>query len=109
MVSGLHHAWILVAEAEQAVIEKLDPERRAAVILALIGLALLGVLLVVLVMLGGRWARRGVKLRPDRSKPPQEKDKSASFRSAETLVDTYGQPGETQSSSRIAGETIVDD
>lgn len=58
---------ILVAEsAKDTVLEKLDPERRAAIVLALVGLALLGVLLVVITMLAGRWARHNRPLRSTR-------------------------------------------
>ncbi|MGI9457516.1 MAG: hypothetical protein ACR2NU_13210 [Aeoliella sp.] len=55
---------ILAEQANQTVLEKLDPDRRAAVILALIGLGILGAFLIVATMLAGRWARQG---RPYRS------------------------------------------
>ncbi len=65
MVKLLSTGGLLVAEASQdTVLEKLDPERRAAVVMALVGLGLLGVLLVVVTMLAGRWARQE---RPSRS------------------------------------------
>lgn len=39
-------------------IEQLDPPRRAMVLMALLGIVLVGVFLVAAVILGARWARR---------------------------------------------------
>lgn len=60
---------ILVAtdEASQTLLERLAPEQRAAVILALVGLCLLGVLLAVVTLLAGRWARLERPPRPTRA------------------------------------------
>ncbi len=64
------HRWALLAErSQQTVLEKLDPDHRAAVILTLIGLGLLCGLVIALTMLAGRWARQG---RPRRSSPVRD-------------------------------------
>jgi hypothetical protein len=55
---------ILAQEAVKPVLERIDPPRRAALIMALLGLTLVGLFLVVLAMVGGHWARRLARQRP---------------------------------------------
>jgi hypothetical protein len=50
--------------AQQPVLERLDPPRRAAVIMALLALVLTGLLLVAFIMLGAKWVRRLARHRP---------------------------------------------
>lgn len=51
--------FFLLAESSTPTgLERLDPPTRARVIMALLGLVLLGVTLVACVMIGGRWVRR---------------------------------------------------
>lgn len=42
----------------QQLLRQLDPPRRAMILMALLGLILLGITLVACVMIGARWARR---------------------------------------------------
>lgn len=51
-------------QAGDAVLERLDPPRRAAVVMALLGLTLIGLLLITVVMVGGHWVRRLARHRP---------------------------------------------
>lgn len=51
-------------QAGDAVLERLDPPRRAAVVMALLGLTLIGLFLVTFVMVGGHWVRRLARHRP---------------------------------------------
>jgi len=46
------------AKDGEAVFEQLDAPRRAAVVMALLGLTLVGLFLIAFVMLGGHWVRR---------------------------------------------------
>ena len=55
---------VLAQEAVKPVLERIDPPRRAALIMALLGLTLVGLFLVVLAMVGGHWARRLARQRP---------------------------------------------
>jgi hypothetical protein len=58
---------LLAAEdATEPVLERLDPPRRAAVVMALLALTLVGLFLVVLTMVGGHWVRRLARHRPKR-------------------------------------------
>lgn len=49
---------LAAAARAEPLIERLDPPRRAAVLMAILGLVLLGLALVACVMIGGRWMRR---------------------------------------------------
>ena len=66
MVMGLHifgmggAILLAIQQAGDAVIERLDPPRRAAVVMALLGLTLVGLFLIAFVMLGGRRIARRV-------------------------------------------------
>ena len=70
----------LVAHAETsreaiAPLEQLDPPSRAVVVMALLGILLLGMFLVAMILLGGRWARRGGEnLRQKSTVPPRRAD-----------------------------------
>jgi hypothetical protein len=70
MVIAPHIFWLrnvmLLAlhQPGDAVIEKLDPPVRAAVIMALLGLTLVGLFLITFIMVGGHWVRRLARHRP---------------------------------------------
>ena len=58
-------ATLLAAQqAGDAVIERLDPPRRAAVLMALLGLTLVGLFLITFIMVGAHWVRRLARHRP---------------------------------------------
>jgi hypothetical protein len=98
MVNQLMTHYVLLAQAtNETVLEKLEPDRRAAVILALVGLGLLGVLLVVVTMLAGRWARHDRASRGTRLGAPTEevttrepKMPTGDIRRGETMVSEQG-------------------
>lgn len=50
--------------------QKLSPPASAAVLMALLGIALLGMLLVVIILLGGNWVRKQGKHQRGPSVPP---------------------------------------
>jgi len=62
---------ILLAAGERAepLLMRLDPEQRAKVLMALVGLVLVGSLLIALVWLGGRHLRRIAGKRPRPASP----------------------------------------
>jgi hypothetical protein len=55
---------LAAAETTTPVLERLDPPRRAVVVMALLGLVLTGLVLVTCVMLGAHWVRRLARHRP---------------------------------------------
>jgi hypothetical protein len=59
------YSWnVLFAEQQLPPLERLDPPRRAAVIMALLALVLLGLVLVTCIMIGGHWVRRMARHKP---------------------------------------------
>jgi hypothetical protein len=66
-IFGLSGNILFAAQhAGDAVLERLDPPRRAAVVMALLGLTLIGMFLITFVMVGGHWVRRLARHRPGR-------------------------------------------
>ena len=64
-IVGATNTMLFAAEqAGDAVIERLDPPRRAAVVMALLGLTLVGLFLITFAMVGGHWVRRLARHRP---------------------------------------------
>src|SRR5262245_52014645 len=55
---------LCAAQPPQPVLERLDPQRRTAVIMAIIWMVVIGLILVTCTMLGGRWVRRIARQRP---------------------------------------------
>jgi hypothetical protein len=76
MICGLMAAsWthaVTAAETTAPVLERLDPPRRAAVVMALLGLVLTGLVLVTCVMLGAHWVRRLARHKPNEHLPAGE-------------------------------------
>ncbi len=85
-------AWAVLAEATPA--DKLSPPASAAVLMALLGIALLGLLIIVVILLGGNWVRkqgnfrRGPSVPPDRSPILRRVSDGASPASDETSTPT---------------------
>lgn len=59
---------LLAQQSAERLLERLDPPRRAAVVMALLGLVLTGLLLVTIAMLGANWVRRLARHRPGRQR-----------------------------------------
>lgn len=84
--------WTLLAQSAPP--DKLSPPASAAVMMALLGIALLGLLIVVIVLLGGNWVRkqgnfrRGPSVPPDRSPIPRRANDGAPLASDETSAST---------------------
>jgi hypothetical protein len=69
MVSADLRSWLeagalFASQASKPVLERLDPPRRAAVVMALLALVLTGLFLVACIMLGGHWVRRLARHKP---------------------------------------------
>ena len=57
-----------VQKASGAAFDRLDAPTRAAVIMALLGLTLVGLFLITFVMVGGHWVRKLARHRPGRQR-----------------------------------------
>jgi CHASE1-domain containing sensor protein len=70
-------SWaLLAADPSQPLLQRLDPERRAGVLLALAGLVLLALILMVLTYLGARYVKRIARHRPmPRQRDPSDWDR----------------------------------
>jgi hypothetical protein len=62
--SGAAFCNLLAEQSTEPVIERLDPPRRAAVLMAMLGLVLTGLVLVACVMIGAHWVRRLARHKP---------------------------------------------
>jgi hypothetical protein len=78
---------LLAAEETRPVLERLDPPRRAAVVMALLALVLTGLLLVACAMLGAHWVRRMARHRPSSDRARLAPDTVSNRRVREALQD----------------------
>lgn len=83
-------------------IQRLDPERNVALMMALLGLVLVGIGLVACIMIGGHWVRRLARSRPPHKPSPPSNSEAWRASLAETLS------LETQPDCKT-GETIISD
>jgi hypothetical protein len=100
---------LAVEETVDIPLERLDPPRRAAVMMAILGLVLTGVALVACVMIGGRWVRRMAR---DTHGPTTNtmhiENKRLRAALEPILPTTSTPPGETTVSNRKSNETVAD-
>ena len=101
MVIGTHvfgvNGTILFAaqQAGDAVLERLDPPRRAAVVMALLGLTLIGLFLITFVMVGGHWVRRLARHRPGRRRFTTKTATDVELRETLQQILPEGNPSDT--------------
>lgn len=110
MVSGVDWNWFALLAADEAaepLIEQLDPPRRAAVLMSILALVLLGLVLVACTMIAGRWVRR---LARERHGPTTltEHVENQRLRSALEPILPAGDPAETKISRHTSDQTIAD-
>lgn len=94
-------AWALLALAAPP--DKLSPPASAAVLMALLGIALLGLLIIVVILLGGNWVRKQGNFRRGPSVPP---DRSPILRRASN--DAAASSDETNASTQAGIDTVRD-
>jgi hypothetical protein len=88
MVIGAHlvdvdGAMLFAAQkAGDSVFDRLDAPTRAAVVMALLGLTLVGLFLITFVMVGGHWVRKLARHRPGRRRLGQTTDTEGQLREA---------------------------
>jgi hypothetical protein len=111
VVSRLLVELLAAAQPAEPLLERLDPQRRTAVIMAIIWLVVVGLLLVTCTMLGARWVRRIARHKPrsPRIDPPARA--AADNRSLHTSIDGVLpklDPNETIHIDRKKGDTRID-
>jgi hypothetical protein len=112
MVGGLIPARmianLLAAEgAAEPVLQRLDPPRRAAVVMALLALTLVGVFLVAAVMIGAHWVRRLARREHGRTKHVARAENQR-LRDALRPILPQTKSGETIVADRTRDDTIAD-
>jgi hypothetical protein len=108
-VFGLDAAVLLAArEADKAVIEQLKPEVRLAVVMALLGLTLVGLFLITFVMVGGHWVRRLARQRPGRRRFGKHFATESGLREALQEILPEGNSNDTVLLNTSSKETKVD-
>lgn len=100
---------LAVEESADMPLERLDPPRRAAVLMAILALVLTGIALVACVMIGGRWVRRMAR---DTHGPTTNTMHIENKRLREALEPILpgddSPPGETVVAKRKSDETVAD-
>ena len=88
MVIGSHiidaacQVLLAAQQGGDAVLERLDPPRRAAVVMALLGLTLVGLFLITFVIVGGHWVRRLARHRPGQRRHAKNVETEGGLREA---------------------------
>lgn len=103
-------SYLLARQSTEVVLEQLDPPRRAAVLMALLGLVLVGLALVSCAMIGGHWVRRMARHKPG-GLPRKDVETAAEnrrFREALAAVLSAAKTGDTLQLGRAPGETKLD-
>jgi hypothetical protein len=102
-------AFILLAieESAEPLIDRLDPPRRAAVLMAILALVLLGLALVTCVMIGGRWVRRVARHEHGRTTITANIENQR-LRAALTDILPVGEAGETIAMEHRSDDTKAD-
>ena len=95
-IAGLSGNIVFAAQQTgDAVLERLDPPRRAAVVMALLGLTLVGLFLITFVMVGGHWVRRLARHRPGRRRFVTKAATEGELRDALKQILPEGNPSDT--------------
>lgn len=100
---------LLLAQQEtESVLERLDPPRRAAVLMALLALVLTGLVLVTCVMIGARWVRRMARHRPNTKLQTTSIDHREKTSLGIARVAPETKTGDTIRLGHVTGETHVE-
>jgi hypothetical protein len=100
---------LAVEEAADTPLERLDPPRRAAVLMAILALVLTGLALVGCVMIGGHWVRRMARdTRGPTTNTMHIENKRLRDALEPILPPSDSVPGETVVSKRKSDETVAD-
>lgn len=101
---------IAAVQGAEPVLEKLDPPRRAAVVMALLALTLIGLFSIVFIMVGGHWVRRMARHRPGKAgaAPTDKLAETLQLRKSLESVLPEAKTDDTIHMSKLPGETKVD-
>jgi hypothetical protein len=100
--------WLAAVGAAEPVIEQLDPERRAAVVMALLAIVILGLFLVTTALLGGSWVRRQARHSRGPTQHATRSDNKWARKAIEPILPEPSGEGETTVVRRKSDDTIPD-
>jgi len=106
--TGFSHL-LLAQQTAEPLLERLDPPRRAAVVMALLALVLTGMLLVAIVVLGANWARRQARHRPSARRSSVHLAAGSSAQMRETLQNILPDARTDDTVQINRGDTKVDE
>ena len=99
---------ILAANDVGPPLEQLKPAQRVAVIMALLGLTLIGLFLVAFIMVGGHWVRRLARHRPRRRGTSTVVSDNSASADAPQIVLPDEKSGDTMLLDRASRETKIE-
>ena len=100
-----HVAVLMMADGPtKSVLERMPAWQRAAVMMTMLGLVLLGLTLVVCVMIGGRWVRRQARQQP-RSQDVQDSASRLANRRLRNSLESVFPETNTSATVHIDGST----
>ena len=97
-----------VEESNDAVIEQLKPEQRVAVVMALLGLTLVGLFLITFTMVGGHWVRRLARHRPGQRRAAKAAGGEGQLRDALAAIAPDAKSGDTVLFDTRSKDTRID-
>jgi hypothetical protein len=100
------NTWAVIAEDSAPLLQRLDPVTRTKVLMALLGLVLLGITMIACVMIGGRWVRRLAQHKP-RTAAIEKSAKWGTYRKASSIPVTRT-TGDTLMTEQQTDETVTD-
>lgn len=100
------YAYAFLAERLAPLLERLDPVTRTKLLMALLGLVLLGITMIACVMIGGRWVRRLAQHQPRSA--TIEKESKWGTTSKATAPPFTNSTGDTVFGKQQTDETTID-
>jgi predicted PurR-regulated permease PerM len=98
-------ALLAAGESTEPLINRLDPPRRAAVLMAILALVITGIAMVACVMIGARWVRRLARHQHGRTKHTTHIENQRLRDNLRPIL-PEGQSGETTIAKRASDETV---
>src|SRR3954454_22311230 len=102
-------AALFAAPSIDPVLERLDPPRRAAVVMALLGLTLVGLFIITTILVGGHWVRRLARHRPVGSRHSARAATISELQDSHEMMLPDMEKGDTVLLDTPSKETKVDD
>ena len=107
----LRSSVLIAQSAEGPLIQRLDPQRNVALVMALFAIVLIGITLVACIMIGGHWVRKLARSQPKRKSSPMTNSEAWRAALSDSLATeklSEGKSSETVFSDGASDDTRVD-